>query len=91
MDFRPCCFANALGEPRKGFHKARIPYVDVAFWDVIGLLIITIIIHGALLSAGHTRSFACTLFETSIFTIFIHWFLCVDTTVTKFLFGTQKK
>lgn len=36
--------ANILGEPRKGFHEKRIPYIDLAFNDTVGTLVIAFLL-----------------------------------------------
>lgn len=36
--------AHILGEPRKGFHEKRIPYVDLAFNDTVGTLFIAFLL-----------------------------------------------
>lgn len=36
--------AHILGEPRKGFHEKRIPYIDLAFNDTVGTLVIAFLL-----------------------------------------------
>ena len=34
-------YKDALGKPREGIHALRIPYLDIAFWDVVGTIVIS--------------------------------------------------
>ena len=31
-----CQYSTLLGRPRQGLHRARIPVLDLALWDVVG-------------------------------------------------------
>jgi hypothetical protein len=37
--------ADILGKPNEGFHRARIPIIDIALWDTVGTIIIAYLIH----------------------------------------------
>jgi hypothetical protein len=40
----PAPLASLLGEPRQGFHAARIPVLDVALWDTVGTIVIAVVV-----------------------------------------------
>lgn len=33
-------YKDSLGQPRQGFHAARVPILDVALWDTVGTIVI---------------------------------------------------
>ena len=37
-------YKDSLGQPRQGFHAARVPLLDVALWDTVGTIVIAICI-----------------------------------------------
>ena len=76
-----CQYKDVFGAPRQGVHAARIPIVDLAFWDVLGTIILVVV-----LSYTLGTSLLKTAIATTVAFIFLHWLFCVDTTLTKAIF-----
>ena len=36
--------ADIFGKPRAGVHAARIPGLDIAFWDTVGTVIVAVVL-----------------------------------------------
>lgn len=70
-----CQYANALGEPEKGVHEARI--AGVAFWDLFATLLAAAII--AMMSENPVKKFIQASIVLLILGIFLHWLFCVST------------
>ena len=67
-----CSYKNIFGEPKKGIHKHRI--FGMAFFDILGLLILTLII-----SRQFGFDFTHLLICLILITILIHYLFCVPT------------
>ena len=67
-----CSYKNIFGEPNKGIHKYRI--FGMAFFDIVGLLILTVII-----SKQYSFDFTHLLVCLILLTILIHYLFCVPT------------
>ncbi len=67
-----CSYKNIFGKPKTGIHQYRI--FGMAFFDILGLIIITILISKYL-----DVNFIYTLIFMILITILIHWLFCVTT------------
>jgi hypothetical protein len=45
MDLNLTQYKDVLGEPNKGFHEKRIPFIDIALLDTIGTFAIAVLIY----------------------------------------------
>lgn len=70
-----CQYANALGEPGKGFHETRV--AGIAFWDLFATLLVAAII--AMMSENPGKKFIQTTVVLLLLGIFLHWLFCVPT------------
>jgi uncharacterized membrane protein len=77
-----CQYANILGEPGKGIHKARI--AGFALWDIVATLFVAAVI--AMMSENPAKKFVQTSVVLLILAIFLHWLFCVPTALNKLLF-----
>lgn len=80
-----CVHRNAFGEPRKGAHSARIPYLDVAAVDTALTVVLAVLSHVAL---GRFRGTSSTTASVLLYLLFwlvlgtaLHIAFCVDTRV----------
>lgn len=75
-----CRFRNALGEPGKGFHAARLG--PLASWDTLGTVAI-----GAVL--GHLLRINLLFMIATLFVLaaWLHRLFCVDTALNVLIFG----
>jgi len=73
-----CQYKNILGEPNKGFHKARL--FGFASNDVVGTIMIAIII-----SYLYKYPFIVVLLILFLVAQILHWMFCVDTQFIKLL------
>lgn len=75
-----CKYREIGGKPREGLHKLRIPIIDLAFWDVLGTVLIGYVL---------VRSFGLNPIMVAgalvLITIFVHWLFCVPTKLNVFL------
>lgn len=67
-----CSYKNIFGKPNEGIHKYRI--FGMAFFDILGLLLLTIII-----SKHFRHDFIQVLICLTLLTILIHYLFCVPT------------
>lgn len=75
-----CEYKDILGEPRKGFHSARIPWLDLALNDVLGTgLIIVALYYITDIGLGWL------ILITIVVTVLIHKLFCVQTKFNIFL------
>ena len=74
-------YANALGEPGKGVHEARI--AGVAFWDLFATLLAAAII--AMMSENPGKKFVQASIVLLMLGIFLHWLFCVPTAFNQFI------
>jgi len=70
-------YKDSLGEPRKGFHAARIPILDVALWDTLGTIVIA-----ALVAYAFKWSAWKTILGAFVLATFLHWLFGVRTKMT---------
>lgn len=75
-----CRYKDIFGEPYRGFHKTRIPFIDIALWDTIGTIAIIIFI----IKLTEVNWLVITLLVLLI-TIFTHSLFCVETKLNKYL------
>lgn len=74
-----CEYKNIFGKPREGFHKWRIPYLDMALFDVIGtILIIWLITRWSKVNWIVVSLMIITL------TVFLHLLFCVPTQLERY-------
>ena len=85
-----CAWNGIAGPPRKGFHARRIPWLDVALWDVIGTVLIAVAIAYllqvrfayAFLTKERNRNAVRSLPPSlMVFATLVHWLLCVETRI----------
>ena len=72
--FNLCQYKDSLGIPRQGIHSTRIPYLDLALWDVLGTLMLIVLVSYFL----KYSLLSVTLCTTLLF-IIVHKIFCVDT------------
>lgn len=77
-----CKYKNIFGEPKLGLHKYRL--FDIAIVDVVATLWLAYMINIYLYPDYCYHYILLILFCASIV---LHKLFCVDTTVTKFVFG----
>ena len=77
-----CQYREAGGTPRMGLHALRIPLIDVAFWDVVGTLLIAVLIAHIL-----KTNVVSTVLIAFLLGCAAHIVFCVPTTVTRFILG----
>jgi hypothetical protein len=77
-----CQYKDALGKPGEGFHKHVF---GVAVFDLLGTVLICILIW--YITKWKAWKIALGII---ILTILIHRLFCVQTTVNKFIFGSEK-
>jgi hypothetical protein len=77
-----CQYRDVLGKPNEGIHATRIPIIDVALWDLVGMIILIVIL-------SHYISTWSAILVVSLGTIFLHYLFCVNTRVNTMLFGMQ--
>ena len=75
-----CGLKNILGSPRAGFHATRTIFLDLAFWDLFGTLLIA-----WFLSKVMSWNIWKTIVWMFAFATFVHWIFCVDTEFIVFL------
>lgn len=80
--YKLCEYKDSLGKPGEGFHKHVF---GIAILDVLGTVLICILIW----YITKWRAWKIAL-GVIIFTVLIHRLFCVQTTVNKFIFGTEK-
>ena len=69
-----CQYKDIFGQPNKGFHKWRIPYLNMALFDVLGtILIIWLITRWSKVDWIVVSMMILTL------TVFLHLLFCVPT------------
>ena len=75
-----CQYKNIFGIPREGFHKARIPFVDMALWDTLGTVAII-----ALITYFSGVSWIIVSLSVIMLAVFLHSIFCVPTQLEKYL------
>lgn len=66
--------------PRCGFHSLRIPWIDLAFWDVFGTILVA-----AGLAFWFKKSFFIILIALVFLGIFVHWLLRIPTQLNQYM------
>ena len=69
-----CDLRGMAGQPREGFHAHRIPWLDLALWDVVG----TVCMAGFISITFKVRFFATVLILFAS-AIILHRLFCVET------------
>lgn len=90
-----CKYKDALGIPNEGFHKTRIPGLNIALNDLLGTfllalilwLVMYVLLKSTFLSTnGWVQYLYCFIFFF-ILGIILHRIFCVNTTINKLIFG----
>lgn len=75
-----CRYSDLLGLPKQGIHKLRIPYVDLAFYDVLATFLLAYAI-----SKLTKKNYWEILVIVFLVSVVLHQLFCVSTTVNKYL------
>lgn len=75
-----CDYKYIFGKPREGFHKARIPFLDMALWDTVGTVLLII-----LLCYLTKVNWIIVLLFFTIIAVFFHALFCVSTKLAEYL------
>lgn len=73
-----CKYRDIFGEPGKGVHRYRIPFLDVAAVDVIATLIV-----GYFIALYSKWNFWLVVLVLFLLSIVFHLLFCVRTKITK--------
>ena len=76
-----CEYKNIAGNPREGIHAARIPIIDLAFWDT-ALTILVIFIASRL----GNYNFVILFIVIFLSGIIAHKLFCVNTKLNSYIF-----
>ena len=74
MMFTLCHLRGVAGQPREGFHAHRIPGLDLALWDVVGMVCMA-----AFLSITFKVHFLATVLVLFLSAMILHRLFCVET------------
>lgn len=79
-----CRYKNALGRPREGVHKYRIPILDIAAADTLLTVLLALVV-----SKIFKVSFLWSFIATILLGIILHKLFCVETTINKKIFSVH--
>ena len=85
-----CKYRDKLGIPRQGFHKNRIPGIDIALNDTlvtIGVGLFISILISIIFKKNFIIIFIINFLILFIIGIGVHRLFCVNTTINKAIFG----
>lgn len=78
-----CRYKDIAGKPNEGVHKYRV--ANIAIVD-LGLTVVGVFLLSRLIGWSFWILMICAL----VISVFVHRLFCVDTTLTKIVFGNAK-